>query len=103
MKSYEELRALASDAAQAVNASAAGVAVTVESYSGDMFFAIWSINTRGLIESARLDCGCTDRTRLEAHIKGFAQNHLDSWAAFEQEKLIASRKRASAAFAGWGA
>ena len=91
---YEQARTMAHDVNARAGGPAAGVAVTVERYDRDLFFVIWAINVRGLIESHKLDCGCTDAARLEAHIRGFAQNHLADWAKHEAKKP---------AFNGWAA
>lgn len=85
MSDLQALYAICNEAAKAANAPAAGVAVTLEPSYPDVFFLIWSINVRGRVESHKLDCACTDLARLTAHVKGFAENHLASWAAFQKE------------------
>lgn len=65
--------------AKATAAHDAGVVIAVE--RGDVYrYVIWAIGTNGRITDHKLTCSVTDEARLEAHARGFIENHLRAFA-----------------------
>lgn len=71
-----EARDIAHAASIATRAVDAGVVITTRYNTCGMYFDIWTIGTDGRITSERLWVDVTSRERLEAHVRGFIENHL---------------------------
>jgi hypothetical protein len=68
---------MAETAAKAANSAAHGVCVTVDYFNGEYKFVIWTFAPKvreGLIKH-ELFAEVTNQERLNAHVKGFAQQY----------------------------